>query len=127
MADGYVTKDYLLHGKAQACPESATTVVSSEFRIGQKASLAFLAYVTLDDVTKTTGITVQLQTSPAEGVWIDAGDAVDVTNDVGVIRLSAYDPDTTEYTPLWPKGRIVCKTGADDECVVTGVIVANRH
>lgn len=130
MSDGYSFKNELIRGSSVTIGASATnTVVSNVFRITASDSLYFLAKLKSTTTTSTTGITAKLQESYDGSTWEDVGNRAQVTittNGTWEISLIATDSSDAAQLPLWPLGRLVVSTGADDAVTITECWISRR-
>lgn len=123
MSNGYVNNKSMVPDTGIVCPESATTVLT-QFRISDRDSLHFQAYVTVSDTTLTTAITLKLQDSPDNGTtWRDI-DSASITAD-GSYQVENLLFATYTYV-MWPQARLVIVTGATDTTTVDSVYITRR-
>jgi hypothetical protein len=131
VSDGYKSKNYALRGAAKSVGASETaTVVSDVFPISSRDSLDILIKIKCSAVTSTTGITAKLQESWNGGSdWEAVGNRAQATvTGNGTVEISLIHTDTSDAAqlPLWPLGRIVVDSGADDAVTVDEVWVSRR-
>lgn len=123
MSNGYVNNKSMVPDTGIVCPESSTTVLT-QFRISDRDSLHFQAYVTVSDTTVTTEITLKLQDSPDNGTtWRDV-DSIAITTDGSYQVANLLLVSFTKV--MWPQARLVVITGATDTTTIDSVYITRR-
>ena len=133
MAGRYRAQSILLADAAQDVGASADAqVVSKEFDITAAGGTRALRIdVETSGVTKTTGITVELQHSHDRSAWLPAHASAakfEVTEDgPWWLALNAADSTTSPVFPLLPFGRVVVTTGTGDAVTIDDVRVCQEE